>query len=1733
MAENTIETTSSKGLEENSAHILTPHNGAVRKLAPERGPNSKQSFQANNRHENVPPVGRHKEDWETIVLGKNKLKRKKKLSASLTSVGDTVNQEKRTRIEGIQLNCRGKLRPRDTNTFEHSAHNYNSAATKVPANKQASPTKKVERPVLVGGVITTNVSNTTPQRFKRKMQESLDTIQKLNALTEQLRLEINELKSSLITERSAVRALRAQNDADGRKWRAEVKKLQKSNPPTPQKKAQDLANGELSTSTSISADGLINYEIQRLTNEIAALKEANRTKEEKCQLEEIKTKERNIGQLKKDLQVLHNSKKQSEQLQHQQQQEKQTKISTTKTKTNEKPKKPTNAIKTKNETDTSQAQVTSEITQLKNIELINNTKNVQKSLEMRTTKSQNGSKPPNTLEEMSKRHEQLITTDGSVSTWMTTTKCRALPQDVVCALFNKATAQTQTQDTQEYRPKDNNSDTDSALSSAPPSISPQPPSTGSDSGVMWQTMHTYSKDLEKLQKEVEMYHKENERLQTELQLMKQELVTAEKAALEANNNAYINELLERIKKLEEHELKLTAETNELREQNELLEFRILELEDDKTDDSCEGQCQRLQTLLQDSILDEKDKRGLQQLLQCVQQLHFDMDFITDLESAKSEQRLITTANNNNSNSSSSNNSPAKPNYGTVNNRIVATVQPYNNSASGCGTPQDSPRKLRQAWQSNSLSESGVFVECDFAGEPLSSLDRSTGTQTEVQQQSLEANDFKRLQYYKERLELLERKVLIYESSGDIQAKHLADRLQREVQLEKELKELTDRVECLLHENSLLEEEKCEFEEADNDSRLRLQRTEVELEILRQRNVELEFSKEALGAKYKDCRAECIILREDLGTFETQVRNLEADRQRAKQHLVNLRRSLPLFLLCRLWALARMGNEVSMEEPRTPAGSTEPTRKSPSPSRDATNIRPSGGTDNSITREVSYLKEEVKSLRCQMKDLNTRHYEAMETADSHWVDLEREYKQREEAYRAKEACLKQKIARLQDCLREDSRAAAEKIQQLEETEQGLKTCLVRLTKEHRDLLEEHKGLQAQIECNKAQQEQEAEEQRPLAEALENEKRRSQALIDDLSFSKKLQQNTEEQLKQETDTLRQQIFDMKKEFLHIEVTNGELKEEVGTLECKICEMLCQLKAAEDREHCLEDELRTKEEYIQELERKMGTCPEGFSLADELFDSPAKRARREEIQDLQSASQGLGCALRDLERRERELPTHRDFQAIACGVKQLADTILYAQNPPEEEKEVSGCQCMAEQAEDSACAEKLRSLDEATNKAEEAEKTSQADSQPFASVQSLTKSQSATEQVADEAVTEAVDQAVDQAVDEAAEQGAGEATVEEEPVDQPVEKPKTPSGSSSPVSVSKRGSTLSQKSRRKSRRSSGGGGGVTYTVGMALIPPIVLSTYDGKKELCEVPTEMRQLIDSSGTELEKNSEDISETGNVDGVRRKRRTCKQFNNRRVCRGRVRRSSGTMGKEYFFDATGTGPLRKSLSYCSFHSLTSMHSVRSVSSALSMNSLHAEFIEWPVERLEAHAFVQTELETESKMVQVTPDCCDQEVLAKSDLVDLAMQSEEASVEHRLMLMPLRTRGFVELLQRCVQQEDFDSTDFRARLLHLWETSEEFREHIELLQDLCMDCPRPHNAEQLESYDKFVAVLGCVRALKFAMKPFVSQLLNEIEEKINGRLIRYHNHKVESEFYCTIYYPVERRNNIQLTDSNAQ
>ena len=126
-------------------------------------------------------------------LIQNKLKRKKRISSSLISInGDdqqhTINEEKRTKVE------------KSVQTLNQNQHIDGAAViTKPPL----PPSIKSVNSTTTGGR-----NPPPPPRLKRKIEENSTIIQKLNAQTEQLRLEITDLKTALNCEKNAVRALR-------------------------------------------------------------------------------------------------------------------------------------------------------------------------------------------------------------------------------------------------------------------------------------------------------------------------------------------------------------------------------------------------------------------------------------------------------------------------------------------------------------------------------------------------------------------------------------------------------------------------------------------------------------------------------------------------------------------------------------------------------------------------------------------------------------------------------------------------------------------------------------------------------------------------------------------------------------------------------------------------------------------------------------------------------------------------------------------------------------------------------------------------------------------------------------------------------------------------------------------------------------------------------------------------------------------------------------------------------------------------------------------------------------------------------------------------------------------------------------------------------------------------------------------------------------------------------------
>ncbi|KAI4501185.1 hypothetical protein M0802_003558 [Mischocyttarus mexicanus] len=119
---------------------------------------------------------------------------------------------------------------------------------------------------------------------------------------------------------------------------------------------------------------------------------------------------------------------------------------------------------------------------------------------------------------------------------------------------------------------------DSALSSAPSSLSPQPGGCGQwqGSGVTREAYEAVLIEIEELQSKLLDERQELSRAKTEV-------LDLEKALLQetrcSNRNKQLEELNEKLRATEDREANLLVELSELREQNELLEFRLLELEE--------------------------------------------------------------------------------------------------------------------------------------------------------------------------------------------------------------------------------------------------------------------------------------------------------------------------------------------------------------------------------------------------------------------------------------------------------------------------------------------------------------------------------------------------------------------------------------------------------------------------------------------------------------------------------------------------------------------------------------------------------------------------------------------------------------------------------------------------------------------------------------------------------------------------------------------------------------------------------------------------------------------------------------------------------------------------------------------------------------------------------------------------------------------------------------------------
>lgn len=591
-------------------------------------------------------------------------------------------------------------------------------------------------------------------------------------------------------------------------------------------------------------------------------------------------------------------------------------------------------------------------------------------------------------------------------------------------------------------------------------------------------------------------------------------------------------------------------------------------------------------------------------------------------------------------------------------KIIATVQPY--TTTHCSEPKkaipQSPPCTHQnsiskssCWISTSLGESGVFEDSnlplvEFCTQETQTESRGelTNQKTSVElcaeieklnrfrekiEESTKVNRTKQelvnllstdaherhMKFYQERLQLLENKIAVYEASGDVQIKLLAERLQREIQLESWNNQLQDKIDKLESEHLDLEEANCELEEIENDTRLRMQRLEMEYEVMHQRNMELEMSKNSYQEKFQDAKQNVSYLEECLQKAEEKIFLLEEHETELKHKLEMTQAFLPVVALFQEWRVKKENEtppeKMEVDEPEPPKqllsleGSGEVKYHHIIKIHDTSDVPkvPDNAElhpDHPIQRRMNELMMREKELTQNIADLNRAYNETLENADNLWAQMEKEYKDKIAQCEAAEVNLRSKIQQLEKRLLKDTEYAQERIASLEETELHLKQKLCKLTRDSREqqlkyseimeemghLREEHQKLQGYLNG-------------PAAENLERERRKIRKLEDELACARKMLADIEDIHRSEQQLLKKQLQRVNKELTHCEVTNSELREEVDTLEGRITELESFRKCDVEKIKLLTDELEHKQNQLSKHQQFGSLKPTSRSLAQEL--------------------------------------------------------------------------------------------------------------------------------------------------------------------------------------------------------------------------------------------------------------------------------------------------------------------------------------------------------------------------------------------------------------------------------------------------------------------------------------------------------------------------------------------------------
>lgn len=567
---------------------------------------------------------------------------------------------------------------------------------------------------------------------------------------------------------------------------------------------------------------------------------------------------------------------------------------------------------------------------------------------------------------------------------------------------------------------------------------------------------------------------------------------------------------------------------------------------------------RILTMTKRSCYDEEDKICLIQIL----------SLLNNLEALSQDHEISGEFNSLDAMASKQMNQPAI----TRNRLPVATVQPYSES---CyeepimpqlknASPMTSSNNKVILW--TSMQESGVFEEQMVQSQasqtysedfPLPSGDLKAEIQKlnqfrerleevvghKMSTGKLLSPDQRKLEFYKDRTETLESKLLIYESSEDTQLQKLGERLQREVQLESLTKQLQQQIAEMVKLNQALEEEKCEYEEAENDTRLKFQRLEVDFEMVTQRNVELEMTEEALQMKLQEAKTQLAIL-------EDKVLKLKATIEDLSQY----KRDNVTQTVCQ-----------SMEK--------------------------------ELRQQIQEMHKREQNMQQNLDELKRAYNETLENADNVWAEMENDYKMKLKECEVNEIGLQNKLQQLEERIKYDSQFAQERLMQMEELEACLKQRIGVLTRENRDVTAKNSSLLDDFNCLKEEYQQlQSYMSGPAVDILERERRKIGALEEELEHATKMLTQMEAKDKDNTVSLKLRMSAAIKELDNIRITNNELQEEVVTLEARIMEAKRMQTIDEETIRQLTEELRLKQKQLNNYQSSVYNATEP-TLAQEL--------------------------------------------------------------------------------------------------------------------------------------------------------------------------------------------------------------------------------------------------------------------------------------------------------------------------------------------------------------------------------------------------------------------------------------------------------------------------------------------------------------------------------------------------------